>query len=287
LAEDSAPFCSDHNGIREDRSETALFHEAAVFILGSTLRDTSGCHYKAIIQIKQEGASASYELPEPQDANFAMVDFSPDGSSLLLVHNSWRQRRESRNVRITTVTLKTGRMRWQNAWDIFGWGDCDATVEPEGFLGDGKVLIRARPSVAYGHPRPNCVSSAGLYATDLLSPGVTHLPDTTSIQRYGKLIEGPSATCKSDPDLVGACFTIHGRLFIANGGPSARIWKIGTDRILGVDNEILPGLLNLNMNFDEEAYGDFYVCPFTRERSGEMQKVCIESASRVRYKRVP
>jgi len=40
-------------------------------------------------------------------------------------------------------------------------------------------------------------------------------------------------------------------------------------------------------DFYDEAYGDFYVCPFTREKPGEMQRVCIESASRVRYKRVP
>jgi hypothetical protein len=30
---------------------------------------------------------------------------------------------------------------------------------------------------------------------------------------------------------------------------------------------------------DEAIYGDFEVCPFTSERKGAMQFVCIESAS--------
>src|SRR5437879_3200137 len=234
LAHGLAPFCSKHLGTREDRGETARFREATAFILGSTWRDASGCHYRATIQIKQEGVSASYELPEPSDANFDLVDFSPGGSSLLLTRSSGKLQWEFRDVRITTVSLKTGQMGWQDAWDVLGWSDCDSTVEPQGFLGDGRVVIMARPSIVVGHTRPNCASSAGLYATDLLFPSVTHLPSTTSIQRYGRVTEGPSATCKSDPDPVGACFTVHGRLFFANGGPP-RIWRIGTDRILGVD----------------------------------------------------
>ena len=36
---------------------------------------------------------------------------------------------------------------------------------------------------------------------------------------------------------------------------------------------------------DEDIYGDFEVYPFTPERKGEMQLVCIESASHVVVKR--
>jgi len=64
-----------------------------------------------------------------------------------------------------------------------------------------------------------------------------------------------------------------------------RIWRIGTHRVLGVlpsEDEIIPK--NLRKALDNagqwpEVYGDFEVCPFTREKPDEMQMVCVESAS--------
>jgi hypothetical protein len=144
-------------------------------------------------------------------------------------------------------------------------------------------VVRARQSAMSPPRRPNCLKDVGLYAVDLQLQTATRLPDDLRIQRYGKLVQGPSHTCTSDPDLVDACFTVHGRLNFANGNPTARIWRIGTKRILGTD-DILPGSLGLKMDFGVEAYGDFYVCPFTPERRGEMRSVCIESAQNVIYK---
>jgi hypothetical protein len=90
--------------------------------------------------------------------------------------------------------------------------------------------------------------------------------------------------CKGNPELVARCFEVHGRIRIVNGGPQMRIWRIGTDRILGVlpsEGEIIPD--NLSKALDAvgewpEVYGDFEVCPFTKEKPEEMQMVCIESA---------
>jgi hypothetical protein len=41
--------------------------------------------------------------------------------------------------------------------------------------------------------------------------------------------------CSDRRDLVGACFTVRGRLSVYNGNPSVRIWPIGTTRLLGLD----------------------------------------------------
>ncbi len=60
-----------------------------------------------------------------------------------------------------------------------------------------------------------------------------------------------------------------------------RIWRIGTSRILGVHDDIMPESLTTKMDWDTEAYGDYDVCPFTPERRGEMQMVCIEGAENV------
>lgn len=83
---------------------------------------------------------------------------------------------------------------------------------------------------------------------------------------------------------------MHGRLFAANGRPSFRIWIVGTRRILGVSHRVADEshrpLLPANVwaafgdgqAFGTFVYGDFEVCPFTRDRPGWMRLVCIASA---------
>ena len=82
-----------------------------------------------------------------------------------------------------------------------------------------------------------------------------------------------------NPQVVGPCFKVHGRMSQYNGGTSFRIWKIGTHRMLGVANEVDPPkeLLDKFRDFDTEVYGDFLVCPLTTEQPGHMQMVCVQS----------
>ena len=46
------------------------------------------------------------------------------------------------------------------------------------------------------------------------------------------------------------------------------------------DSPIWPDRLKF-ISVDDSIYADFEVCPFTPQRAGEMQRVCVESASRV------
>ena len=94
--------------------------------------------------------------------------------------------------------------------------------------------------------------------------------------------------CKSNPKVVGQCFQVHGRAFVSNGTPDLRIWRIGTKRILGVtasataddaEEGIAPENLLRALGSDKHfVFGDFDVCPFTTERDGHMQMVCVERA---------
>ncbi len=92
--------------------------------------------------------------------------------------------------------------------------------------------------------------------------------------------------CKINPQLVGPCFTVRGRLSTYNGTPSLRVWPIGTKRLLGVveDEKLLsvPSNIRKLVGFDKDVYGDFLVCPFTAQEPNHMQFVCIEAASNVR-----
>jgi hypothetical protein len=87
---------------------------------------------------------------------------------------------------------------------------------------------------------------------------------------------------------------VHGRLGLTNGTPSIRLWKTGTDRILGIAEgsftlngyRNLPEAVEKQLNRDIYLYGDYIVCPFTPDKPGTMQQVCIESASNLTIKRI-
>jgi hypothetical protein len=83
--------------------------------------------------------------------------------------------------------------------------------------------------------------------------------------------------CAARSDLVGPCFEVRGRLSFWNGAPSARIWPVGTKRLLGVHSDLLPPALAQTHGFDTELWARFTVCPFTASKPGRMQFVCIDS----------
>ncbi len=92
--------------------------------------------------------------------------------------------------------------------------------------------------------------------------------------------------CAANPEVVGDCFQVHGRLFAANGTPSLRIWIVGTKRILGIHNGDVeqeypgfPDCLSRHIGFRKNLYADFLVCPLSPDIEGWMRSVCIESAS--------
>jgi hypothetical protein len=101
--------------------------------------------------------------------------------------------------------------------------------------------------------------------------------------------------CKTAAE-ANACYWTHGRITGGSGNPAIRLWKIGTDRILGVysgpsvnrfgqDNESPELPANLSRVFhpaENWVFGDFEVCPLEPERKGAMQAVCIEAAKNLR-----
>jgi hypothetical protein len=120
---------------------------------------------------------------------------------------------------------------------------------------------------------------------------------------------GRTITCKT-PEIAPSCHWIHGRLGVANGNPSYRLWKIGTHRLLGIysgpvafnsrwkskyalDNEgpQLPSNIEQALwrkvtgAWPNLIFADFEVCPLDKERAEVMQPVCIESAKNLVIKK--
>ena len=101
----------------------------------------------------------------------------------------------------------------------------------------------------------------------------------------------PKRPCHEHPKVIAKCFTFRGRLGNYNGAPTMRVWRAGTNRILGVsDSMALPEFEQVPANakealgesFDKYVFGDFEFCPFTPERPGVMQFGCINSAKNLK-----
>ncbi len=131
LASGGAPPCPEHMGIRKYHSAVAQDGDVSASIVGVAKRDESGCQERAEIHVDNNGETKSYVLPDADRQKFAIVDFSPDGSTLFIaaVADQEYPNEMFRYLQVTTLEIATGQMRWQNAWDMLGWKDCDATVD--------------------------------------------------------------------------------------------------------------------------------------------------------------
>jgi hypothetical protein len=118
------------------------------------------------------------------------------------------------------------------------------------------------------------------------------LPFIAALIVAGPTVAGETAPgCAASTRLTGPCFAVHGRLTACTGIPNARIWVIGTQRILGVVDasgnpagvKLLPGSLDDKMFSSPPcslaAFGDYTVCPLTVDRPGAMRSVCVARAA--------
>jgi hypothetical protein len=108
--------------------------------------------------------------------------------------------------------------------------------------------------------------------------------------------EAPRKILCKTPAIANACYWTRGRITGGSGNPAIRIWKVGTERLLGVcsgplvdrfgpDNEspeLPPNLSGVFRPTENWVFGDFEVCPLEPERKGAMQAVCIEAAKNLR-----
>src|SRR6266487_687749 len=101
----------------------------------------------------------------------------------------------------------------------------------------------------------------------------------------------PEQVCADPSRFVGPCVTVRGRLSYANGGTPVRMWKVGTNRLLGVEDQssgkpfcVLPPKVRGLLDADMFVFADFVVRPLTVDRPAAMQRVCVVSARNLRTK---
>lgn len=246
--------------------------------------DSQSCDVRATLHVRgADQTEKEIALGHNANADFDIVDWSPKGDLILTSSRRWVDPVAAPLVEVYNVKDKTRRsIDVASLFASEGWVHCAAIIETAGFAPDGRIVVNAGPGSRAKRPR-DCASNRSYWAFDPKNPKVQQLQSDYRQQQYGRVISPEYRPCEEDPGIVDGCFTVHGRMQVWNGTPSLRIWRIGTDRILGVydpENEIIPNNLARQLNgFETAVYGDFEVCPFTKSRPGEMQMVCVESAS--------
>lgn len=192
LASGTAAVCPDQPGTRTFRSEIFQDRTAQAEIIGSATRTSGGCQYKAELRITRGGATSTVVFEDADKQSFSIVDFSPDGNSLLLAAQLPGEfpNEVNRQVAIAIFPLSRHNIVWHNAWDIFGWHDCDASVEPQGFDSHGNVIVRTQPSRYTPKHRADCVADASLNAVSISEDTVERIPDSTPVLHHGRQVEG-------------------------------------------------------------------------------------------------
>ena len=241
------------------------------------------CDVRATLHVKtRDGNETELPIGHNTEAGFEVVDWSPDHHLILVSSEHWTEVLSAPLITVYDATYNThSRIDTATLFAARGWVQCSGVVEASGFTPDGEVAVHVVPGSLQKRPK-DCVSDQSYWAFDLKKHELHQLPAGYKQKRYGVVVASGYRPCKEDPNVVDACFSLHGRMFVSNGTPSLRIWRVDTDRILGVfdpENEIIPHNLEKKLSgFDVDVYGDFEVCPFTKNRAGEMQMVCVEFA---------
>jgi sulfur relay (sulfurtransferase) DsrC/TusE family protein len=93
----------------------------------------------------------------------------------------------------------------------------------------------------------------------------------------------PGIVC--DTIKVEPCTEFKGRARAYMGRAETRIWKIGTHRLFAVTEKSNEAALEIDkVNFHQELYATFNVCPVSKYIKGAMQKVCVASVTNASVK---
>ena len=101
----------------------------------------------------------------------------------------------------------------------------------------------------------------------------------------------PVPRCEGSSEFSLPCFDLRGRLQLYNRNPAARIWPVGSNRLLGIDEPgeepNVPDNVRQWLTFDPVTviYANFRVCPHAEDVKGAMRYICVEKAWNMRVER--
>lgn len=299
LASGYALYCPEHVGTRVYRSRTVSAGTTQIYIVSTARKDNVGCKQTIALHLTTGANENVFEVGDVR--YFSIIDISPDGKWLLLDRQLTPTEDELKNdqyeVRrreFSVVSTANPEPHWRNVWDIMGWGLCKANVDAEALLPSGKVIAYLRGTIMnipvsrpIGGERPepdrskDCVNSAGFYEIDLAT-GAKQMVAKELAEPHAVVSGYEKENCKTNPDVVGNCFKIRGRINEWNGSMTTRIWPVGTNRMLYVAGT-LPEKIQDRYGFNVDVFANLEICRLEKDIPGHMRGVCIESAENIRF----
>lgn len=290
LAAGYALDCPEHIGTRFYRTQTLSAGPTQVYIVSQVQKDDAKCDQTIEFHIKTEAGERVFNVEDVKYFNIA--DISADGRSLLLERDGDDRflNYGLRTSELAVVSAANPEPHWRSVWDILGWGKCKAIVRAESITESGAVVayLGGANTGIRNQTRDNsedCESVQGHYEIDLATGSKRIIADEKA-KPHATVSGYDYQNCKTNPDIVGSCFKIRGRISEWNGSLTTRIWPVGTNRMLALYGT-LPSAIQERYGSDVNVFADLEVCPFQKDTPGEMRLVCIESAKNIRFEDRP
>lgn len=278
LAHGSAVPCSIQPGIRATRSDLVQLGDVSVSISEQASREGAACIQSAALWVTKNGVSRQIELRKADTNSFFIVDIAPDSSAILL------SSREREAVRLAVIPLTADAsqfsqtaLKWMSVSDWVGGKNCDNAFETQGFIDRKHIVFASAPDSPFSR---RCNSGADAYSVDVDTHRAKPL-NFGGVNRAAKVLSGSVHSCKSDPDVVGACYTTRARLALAGerNGEGMLLWPVGTDHLLAVDEDLIPADLRAEITPATRLYATMLICPMAGEHHSSRPLVCVESAA--------
>ena len=139
--------------------------------------------------------------PEALGNTLGLVDWSPDGSTLLFTEGTFQWGTDTAEIFIRFFDADRATFSAKDFIDKAFRNrlnrTCISVLEPKGFALDGGIVLGAAPSFAEGEDQPeedSCVRQKGLWLFEPKEQSWSNLPENYEVQRFGKyLIGDPTA----------------------------------------------------------------------------------------------
>ena len=269
LAISVSPPCSSRHGVRTVRSNLVQFKTVTASLTAQSSEDNSICNQSVALWVTQNETSQQIDLGGSSSTTFAIVDIAPDTSGILVA--SWATSMDlmaDRRAAFAFISLIDGAVKWNALAKLVNEKDCSAGLVPQGFLDSKHFIVAA-----------NCHSPANLYSVNLDSLSASPLAGSLTINRFAQVLSGPVRSCRTDPDVVGACYQTRARLAEGTDSTNKALWPVGSKHVLSVENSAIPTVLSSAVSPDTRVYATMTICPVTTDHPGSRRAVCIESAS--------
>ncbi|HVT44338.1 MAG TPA: hypothetical protein VMT00_08105 [Thermoanaerobaculia bacterium] len=170
--------------LRSDDGARAAYTEVEAIATSWNEGETRACRNISRLWVSSGGSEwrkAFEQNPGAEGRNgnsLRIVDWSPDGGSLLLELQTWTYHVDQENPLILVHELDSGRTIHTGIEALLRerhGGDCDMALEPIGFSPEGDVVVRTVPG-GKRFARPPCTDETTIWRYDVAGERIEAMP---------------------------------------------------------------------------------------------------------------